>query len=102
MSKRCARAFEQAPGRSLPPQVVLGGFYYAVTHDLDVASLLAYVEDLTGWRVPISPEASQFLVAYLLTTSLTGFPRTVLTVVATPYIARGLGWKSMMPTRRVR
>ncbi|KAJ8600593.1 hypothetical protein CTAYLR_008186 [Chrysophaeum taylorii] len=82
--------------------LVFGGFYYGVTHDLDVPVLLAKVENLTGWAVPISPQASNLLVAYLLTTSLTGFPRTVLTVVATPWIAKRLGWKPMVPPRRPR
>lgn len=72
---------------------VLGGFYFAVTHDLDVPALLDKVEGYTGMHVPISPTASNLLVAFLLTTSLTGLPRTILTVVATPWIARWIGWK---------
>ncbi|KAJ1452276.1 hypothetical protein M885DRAFT_620087 [Pelagophyceae sp. CCMP2097] len=74
--------------------VVFGGFYLAVENGLDVGSLLASVCEYTGYQIPVSPGTSAIAMAYLLTVSLTGFPRTVLTVVATPAIARRLGWSA--------
>jgi hypothetical protein len=59
-----------------------------VENGLDVGSLLASVCEYTGYQIPVSPGTSAIAMAYLLTVSLTGFPRTVLTVVATPAIAR--------------
>ena len=72
--------------------VVFGGFYTALGQGLDVTALLDKVEDFTGFQIPISPTASRAIAALGLTTSLTGFPRTVLTVLATPWLARRLGW----------
>ena len=41
----------------------------------------------------VSPGAGSLVVAYALTVALTGIPRTFLTIAATPYIARKLGWR---------
>ena len=75
--------------------VVCGLFYVAVDHGMDVAALLSYVEALTGMDTShvVSPGAGSLVVAYALTVALTGIPRTFLTIAATPYIARKLGWR---------
>ena len=75
--------------------VVCGLFYLAVDHGMDVAALLSYVEALTGMDTShvVSPGAGSLVVAYALTVALTGIPRTFLTIAATPYIARKLGWR---------
>ena len=75
--------------------VVCGLFYVAVDHGLDVGALLRYVEALTGMDTShvVSPGAGSLVVAYALTVALTGIPRTFLTIAATPYIARKLGWR---------
>ena len=75
--------------------VVCGLFYVAVDHGLDVGALLSYVEALTGMDTShvVSPGAGSLVVAYALTVALTGIPRTFLTIAATPYIARKLGWR---------
>mmetsp|Transcript_634 Transcript_634/g.811 ORF Transcript_634/g.811 Transcript_634/m.811 type:complete len:175 (+) Transcript_634:57-581(+) len=73
--------------------IVLGGFYWGVSNGLiDIKSLLDHFQSVTGTNVPIPGTASNILVSYILTTSLTGFPRTILTVVATPWLARRFGW----------
>jgi len=77
--------------------VVLGGFYWSLGNGLDVDVLAAEVEAATGFKVPLSPTASRALAAYVLTTTLTGFPRTILTVVATPWLAKRIGWKGFPP-----
>ena len=41
----------------------------------------------------VSSGAGTLGVAYALTVALTGIPRTFLTIAATPYIARKLGWR---------
>lgn len=75
--------------------VVLGGFYYAVSTGMDVAALLSMFHDATGLDTSdvLTPGASSLLIAYGLTITLTGIPRTVLTLVCTPLIARRLGWR---------
>ena len=75
--------------------VVLGGFYYAVSTGMDVAALLSMFHDATGLDTSdvLTPGASSLLIAYGLTITLTGIPRTILTLVCTPLIARRLGWR---------
>ena len=75
--------------------VVCGLFYVAVDHGMDVGALLRYVEALTGYDTSavVSSGAGTLGVAYALTVALTGIPRTFLTIAATPYIARKLGWR---------
>jgi hypothetical protein len=75
--------------------VVCGLFYLAVDHGLDVGALLRVVESMTGTDMStvVSSGAGTLGVAYALTVALTGIPRTFLTIAATPYIARKLGWR---------
>ena len=75
--------------------IVLGGFYYAVSTGMDVAALLSIFHDATGLDTSdvLTPGASSLLIAYGLTITLTGIPRTILTLVCTPLIARRLGWR---------
>ena len=75
--------------------VVCGLFYLAVDHGLDVGALLRVVESMTGTDMStvVSSGAGSLVVAYALTVALTGIPRTFLTIAATPYIARKLGWR---------
>ena len=75
--------------------VVLGGFYYAVSTGMDVAALLSMFHEATGLDTSdvLTPGASSLLIAYGLTITLTGIPRTVLTLVCTPLVARRLGWR---------
>ena len=75
--------------------IVLGGFYYAVSTGMDVAALLSIFHEATGLDTSdvLTPGASSLLIAYGLTITLTGIPRTVLTLVCTPLIARRLGWR---------
>jgi len=75
--------------------VVCGLFYVAVDHGLDVGALLRYVEAVTGYDTSavVSSGAGTLGVAYALTVALTGIQRTFLTIAATPYIARKLGWR---------
>ena len=75
--------------------VVCGLFYVAVDHGLDVGALLRVVESMTGTDMStvVSSGAGTLGVAYALTVALTGIPRTFLTIAATPYIARKLGWR---------
>ena len=75
--------------------VVCGLFYVAVDHGLDVGALLGVVESMTGTDMStvVSSGAGTLGVAYALTVALTGIPRTFLTIAATPYIARKLGWR---------
>ena len=75
--------------------IVCGLFYVAVDHGLDVGALLRYVEAVTGYDTSavVSSGAGTLGVAYALTVALTGIPRTFLTIAATPYIARKLGWR---------
>lgn len=70
-----------------------GLFYLAVDHGLDVGALLHSVEALTGYEVPLPAGGSSLVVAYALTVALTGIPRTFLTIAATPYVAKKLGWR---------
>ena len=62
---------------------------------MDVEALLAAFEQYTGLSTQgaISPGASSLLIAYCLTITLTGIPRTVLTLFATPWLAKRLGWR---------
>lgn len=78
-----------------------GGFYYGVANGLDVEALLAAFESYTqiSMAETITPGASNALVAYLLTTGVTGVPRTILTLTATPIIARKLGWRPKATTK---
>ena len=75
--------------------VVCGLFYLAVDHGLDVGALLRVVESMTGTDMStvVSSGAGTLGVAYALTVALTGIPRTFLTIAATPFIARKLGWR---------
>ena len=75
--------------------IVLGGFYYAVSTGMDVAALLSMFHEATGLDTSdvLTPGASSLLIAYGLTITLTGIPRTLLTLVCTPLIARRLGWR---------
>ena len=76
--------------------LAFGGFYVAVSNGaLDVDALLAAVEARTGVdaAAKLPPGASSAVVAYLLTGTLTGVPRTLLTLTATPVLARKLGWR---------
>ena len=70
-------------------------FYFAIDQGMDVAELLRNFHDLTGLDTTkvVSPGASKLPIAYALTVALTGIPRTFLTVLATPLIARKLGWQ---------
>lgn len=70
-----------------------GLFYLAVDHGLDVGALLQSVEALTGYEVPLPAGGSSLVVAYALTVALMGVPRTFLTIAATPYVAKKLGWR---------
>ena len=75
--------------------VAIGLFYVAVREGMDVEALLAAFEQYTGLSTQgaISPGASSLLIAYCLTITLTGIPRTVLTLFATPWLAKRLGWR---------
>ena len=79
---------------------VTGCFYVAIKYGLDVTSLLQFFHDCTGIDTSktLSPGSSTLVIAYALTGVLTGVPRTIFTVVATPAIARKLGWKPRKPS----
>jgi len=80
--------------------LAFGSLYAAVSSGaIDVVALLASVEYHTGYDAAarISPGAGNAVVAYILTGTLTGIPRTVLTLTATPAIARKLGWRPKPP-----
>ena len=67
---------------------------------MDVEALLAAFEQYTGLSTQgasgngvVGAAASSLLIAYCLTITLTGIPRTVLTLFATPWLAKRLGWR---------